>query len=46
MYLKNEPKIEPFDPRPGEKFQFFENRVYRYFIQKGEKNARCRFCIQ
>ena len=22
MYLKNEPNIEPFDPRPGEKIHF------------------------
>ena len=24
MYLKNEPKIEPFDPRPSEKIHFFQ----------------------
>ena len=40
MYLKNEPKIEPFDPRPGKKIHFFQNRVYRYYIQKWREKCK------
>ena len=43
MYLKNEPKIEPFDPRPGEKIHFFQNCVYRCYTQK--RREKCEMSL-